>query len=91
LDCWDSENRLGRGGITAHDAFAGLKAESLLSREDRFAFALLHPGALAALTALALGFGLRLRLFLTPGLPGNLRLKLLDALLLGHATPATLG
>jgi succinyl-CoA synthetase beta subunit len=80
------------GGITACDAFASFEAEGLLTRdEDHPAFALLHPGALAALTSLAFGFGLRLRLFLTPGLPGNPRLKLLDALLLGHATPAALG
>jgi hypothetical protein len=85
------EDRLDWGGIAVPDAFAGLKAEGLLSREDRLAFAPLHPGALAALTSLAFGFGLRLRLFLTPGLPGNPRLKLLDALLLGHATPAALG
>jgi len=47
------------GGITACDAFASFEAEGLFTRdEDHPAFALLHPGALAALTALAFGFGL---------------------------------
>ena len=59
LDRRNAEDRVGVGGITACDAFASFEAEGLLTRdEDHPAFALLHPGALAALTALAFGFGL---------------------------------